>query len=500
MSLATADERSSGARLWAIAFVVAAIPLTGFWLYGLFDIDEGFYAAVASEMLRSGDWITPRYNGSPWFEKPILLYWIAAPSIWLFGEAVGPRLPSILATLALYLACAVWLSRWFGETIGRWTLLILGTCLIVAASGRMMLVDPLLVLCLSASILAFLDSALADPRARVLSGALLGLAVLAKGPMPVAVYLAVGAWTWFAEPDMRSRLRGYWGMASCGFLAVVASWYLPAFLANGEAFVEEFLIRQNVGRLLGGDAAHTVPWWLYLPYYALVLALLAIPWSWHLLRAWPKRDHAEADRFGPDQRFVRRALGRWFVVVFVLFTLSGSKLPHYILPALPPLAMLVATWIGSRAASRRASVVPALPAVLSVGFATALNLAFIWYYGASGQREAHAVADAVRDRPGTVFTYQISRRSADRGTGTLSVQETSLPSLAFYANRPVPDVEHVGGFRAVTDRAWIITRPGRLGSHDAFLLSRLGMALAPVPSSAWGRSYELYSIIRISGP
>jgi len=76
--------------------------MVGWWTYGLFDLDEGFYASVTGSMIRHHEWITPLYNGKPWFEKPILMYWLAKPSVMLFGTEVGPRLPSVLCTIALY--------------------------------------------------------------------------------------------------------------------------------------------------------------------------------------------------------------------------------------------------------------------------------------------------------------------------------------------------------------------------------------------------------------
>src|SRR5580693_6722422 len=89
---------------------LAILPLLGWWLYGLFDLDEGFYAAVVAEMNRRGEWITPYFNGHPWFEKPVLLYWVAKPCLALFGGEFGIRLPSILASLATYAIIA-----WFGK-------------------------------------------------------------------------------------------------------------------------------------------------------------------------------------------------------------------------------------------------------------------------------------------------------------------------------------------------------------------------------------------------
>ena len=92
---------------WLVICLAAALPFLGFWLTGLTDLDEGYYGAVAAEMNRRGEWLIPFYNGSPWFEKPILLYWLAKPSLMLFGEVVGPRLPSVVCSLGT-LAVVAW--------------------------------------------------------------------------------------------------------------------------------------------------------------------------------------------------------------------------------------------------------------------------------------------------------------------------------------------------------------------------------------------------------
>lgn len=145
-----------GTRGWDfVALLLALLPLLGFWTYGLFDLDEGFYAAAAREMLRRGEWVTPLYQGHPWFEKPILLYWMAIPSIAAFGEAVGPRLPSVLCSAGTLLLVFAAARRWLGEASGRTSLLVLGSSILAVGAGRMMLADPPLILFLSAALLLF---------------------------------------------------------------------------------------------------------------------------------------------------------------------------------------------------------------------------------------------------------------------------------------------------------------------------------------------------------
>ena len=123
---------------WFMAWAIAVLPLLGWWLYGLFDLDEGFYGSVVSEMNRRGEWITPYYNGHPWFEKPILLYWVAKPFMMAFGDVVGPRLPSVLATIGTYGLVAWFVRRRWNDETARWCLRC-RLLLLIVGLGRMMM-------------------------------------------------------------------------------------------------------------------------------------------------------------------------------------------------------------------------------------------------------------------------------------------------------------------------------------------------------------------------
>ncbi len=170
------------------------MPLLGWWATGLFDLDEGFYAAVVAEMNRRGEWVTPYYNGRPWFEKPILLYWLAKPTVAWFGEAVGPRLPSVLCTLGTY-AVVAWFCLRRGDDkrvpTAQLAVLILASSLLVLALGRMMMTDAPLMLALTGAFLTFWESLVGDRRWRLVTAALLGVGVLAKGPVACLLFLPV---------------------------------------------------------------------------------------------------------------------------------------------------------------------------------------------------------------------------------------------------------------------------------------------------------------------
>ena len=455
---------------------MAVVPLLGFWLYGLFDLDEGFYAAVVSSMLRTGDWITPHYRGAPWFEKPILLYWAAAPFVYVFKSDWAVRLPSVLATLGTCWCASAALRRHVGEPAARWGIAVLGTSFLVAALGRMMMTDALLVLSLSAAFLAHWEARDGDAKWRLATAAFLGLGVLAKGPVALLLFGPVAVVTCWREPELRRGFARGWIPAAVVFAAVVGCWYVPAYLASGQEFVQEFLIEQNLQRFAGGDAAHAAPLWSWPIYYPLVLLVGMAPWSFLTFRALPLRREST-----PFERY----LFVWFVVILGFFTVGGSKLPHYILPAAVPLAMLVAIRLG-----RERVAGPGWGSwATSLIVAALLNGGFLFYYSL-GHAEVHALARLIPAHQ-RVSVYQMPRRTKGFGTGKPEIQETSHPSLEFYLDQVLIESETLDEIAGAAP-GWVITRTGRLSAKD---LASLPPPLITVDKTPVGvRHYRLYLV------
>ena len=455
--LSTMSVRGEGAgggenRSWTRALWWALLPLLGWWMTGLFDLDEGFYAAVVSEMNRRGDWITPFYNGEPWFEKPILLYWLGKPLVALFGESFGPRLPSVLSALALYGVVGWFFNRRLGSARAIWAVSILGTSLLFVAIGRLMMTDMPFVATLTACLLLFYLSLVETPKWRLPAAALLGLAVLAKGPVAAIFFVGIAGLTFWLIPSLRSGFRGGWLPAIPAFFAVVALWYVPCWMVNGDLFVQKFLIEQNLGRFSGGDQAHTVGFLQGLPIYPITLFVGMLPWSLGFIKALrsPFSDGDSLTSF----------LKIWFWFVFVFFVIAGAKLPHYILPAAVPLGLLL---------SRHGAGSPVMPRsglITSIAMAIIANAALIFYYN-QGHAEIHQLAKSLRstsqgDLP--VMVYQMPRRENDRGTGSLHLRETSHPSLVLYLNRTLVEGESLADVQQLSGQGafWILTRKNRL--------------------------------------
>lgn len=474
---------------WFIVWCFALLPLLGWWLYGLFDVDEGFYGAVAAEMNRRGEWITPLYNGAPWFEKPILLYWLAKPCMLLFGDMVGPRLPSVFCALGTYGVAAWFANRRFGVKAAQLTVLMLASSLLMDAVGRMMMTDMPLVICLTAAMATFWESLVGNPKWRVLTAALLGFGVLAKGPVAIILFVIAAGWTFWREPQLRPAFKGYWLPGTAVLSAVIAAWYAPAYLLNGDLFVQKFLIEQNVGRFTGGDAAHTLPglsgFLQGVGMYAGVFLLGMAPWSLFSWLAWPKRRGTDPTEGAPE-----RYLAAWAGVVVVFFMISSAKLVHYILPALPPMAILIATYAARKGENGERWFIAGCGCC--VAMAAIANTGFLLWYRASGQLEVHGIARYVRKVGGPVAVYQMGRREKELGTGKPKLMETSLPSLLMVLNEDALDTDDFAAVLRAKAPIWIITRDNRIQPADFIAARRAGKQLAEVKPPVAEDAFKLY--------
>jgi 4-amino-4-deoxy-L-arabinose transferase-like glycosyltransferase len=342
-----------------LAFRLGRVPLVG--------PDEPRYVRVAVEMSRSGDYVTPTLQGQPWLEKPALYYWMAAAAFRVSGESeTAGRLPSLLAGVFTVGMTALVAARLYGGAAGLHAGFALATSILFFAYGRAASMDMLLAACVTAATgllglgLLGIAGSLAIPAAYVF----MGLGTLAKGPLGVLLPLLVAA-----AYVVLSRDRGAaWKLVSLPgivlFLLTAGPWYVLVYQAQGWAFVETFLLNHNLQRFTSTIHRHPGP-----PYYYVgVLLALVFPWSGlipsALAQARPRAHRT--DLF----------MVLWLAVPLVFFSLAGSKLPGYILPCLPPLAVLIGrasdALVGGR---RRAGIPERVGGLLMVALGTALALA-----------------------------------------------------------------------------------------------------------------------------
>jgi|KBSMisStaDraftv2_1062788.scaffolds.fasta_scaffold26213_2 4-amino-4-deoxy-L-arabinose transferase-like glycosyltransferase len=329
---------------------------------GLLGPDEPRYAAVAREMYHTGDWITPRLHGMTWFEKPILWYWSAAISFTIFGVTeFAARLPSALSATATVFLTYIVCRRLWGQGIAIAASLIVASSVGCFSFSRAASMDMLLTSCLTVALLCFLMGYnVAGPNRRwwfVGFYAFVGLGVLAKGPVAVVLpVLALLGYLLFR--GRRNEWKEWYLHYILLTLAIAAPWYIAVIRANGFEFVQVFFINQNFERFTSTIHGHQRPFYFYIP----DLMMLAFPWTFMVIPSLRRV-------FDRNDRILL-----WFAVVpVVFFSFSGSKLPGYVLPSVPPLAMLCARVI-SESTSRafRIAVYIEAGAMLFIGVAFGL--------------------------------------------------------------------------------------------------------------------------------
>ena len=311
----------------------------------LWDPGEGRYAETVREMLMTRNWIVPTLNFEPYYDKPPGFYWLVASTFALFGpSAWAARLPSALAALAAIALTTTFAWRRFGPPVAVTAGAVLATAILFVIIGRSVRMDTVLTLAVSGALFsayrawetpeAIGPAAARTPRTwPVYWFAALG--VVTKGPiallLPALVCIVLAAVT--GEYRRLKRLLPGWGGVVA--LAVASGWYVAAAI-EAPAYLWAFLWRHNLGRFVDGAAGHTQPFW----YFAWMLPVAFLPWSLFL----PGALHRAVRRIrrGHDLDLF---LMVWFAVVVVFFSCSRAKLATYVLPAFPPLAILVATYL-----------------------------------------------------------------------------------------------------------------------------------------------------------
>ena len=318
---------------------------------GLTDRDEGRNAEAGREMFESGDRLTPTFNGELRVAKPVLLYWLMDRSYRLFGvNEFAARFPSALFGVALILLHYLFLLHQRDRTIALFGALMLLLNLEILGLGRMALTDSVLVFFTTASLYGLWLGLHGEGGMRRWIWAFyigMALATLTKGPVGFALPLIVAAlyltWT--------RRWRDYWqkGFPLAGmllFILLAAPWYAAMFLIHGEAYASGAKAN-TIGRFLSPMEGHQGTIFFYLP----VLLLGFFPWSallpvplYRTLKDWYqlRRARTHPDPAGMSELDLFASL--WVLGVFVFFTASSTRLPHYIGPLFPAAALLTASY------------------------------------------------------------------------------------------------------------------------------------------------------------
>lgn len=342
------SSRTGSALLVVLSFTLPLFFLGLNW-WGFFDPDEGRYAEIPREMIARGDFITPTLNYVHYFEKPPLLYWLTAGFFKLFGfhewaARLSTALPALLGVLIVYGVG----RRMFGPRTGLLGAIILATCLEWVILARELLIDmPLATAMFAANAFWWLGHTDSGARRRgyfLAFWVTLACAVLLKGPVAVVlVGASIFVYLCFSR-EWRSLRSMQWLPGLVLFFILTAPWFILVAQRN-PTFNHFFWYEQHILRFTGGGgkAEHVKPVYYFFEF----LPLLLFPWSvclpgavaaiWSVKSRWLKPQT-------PRQRAGLYLLINAAIIV-VFFSISTGKLLTYVLPAIPPLALLIAAYL-----------------------------------------------------------------------------------------------------------------------------------------------------------
>lgn len=370
-----AEEGSFQVPLWGVPFILLFLYVclfSGLNALGVVGPDEPRYAAIARAMAATGDWITPRLWGSPWFEKPVLYYWGAGIAMRIFGVGeFAARLPSAMAALLATIAISWTALRAYGIAAAWFSLLMMPTSVAIIAFSRAASPDMLFAGFLTAA-MAVASEMLQKPRPgavlRVAFGFFLGAAVLAKGP--AAVILAGGATLLWATLSRQwtAPFRFLHPLIIAVFCLTALPWYILCALRNPD-FLHVFIWEHNFQRYLTPVFEHRQPFW----FFGIVFLIAIIPWLPFLISSISDTNAALRSINWRDSPAL--FIGCWSLFTLVFFSLSQSKLPGYILPGIPPAVLLLAASTARRVQQKSSTLSPlviAIGSMIPIGIAIAL--------------------------------------------------------------------------------------------------------------------------------
>lgn len=339
-------------RLSPTGFIVAGLLLLCialfFWrldAYSLFNSTEAKQAEIARQMWVRGNWITPFFNGQPYFDKPVLLHWLIALGFPVLGVGEwAVRLPSAIAATALILGTWFFVAYVTNRRMALFAATMLAANPFLLALGRTGQHDMLLTCFLAAALYCWYWSySTSQRRGYLFFFALLALAVLAKGPIAVLLasltisifLLWIGQWQKIL-PAMP------WGKGIILFGGITLPWHILVTQANGWNFINQFFLFNNASRFVSVNQNQTGPWY----YYLLCLLVGFFPWivmlptvltrtsrQWFQFSYWRRQSAAQQ---------LSLFMAIWFGTVLIFMSVSATKLPWYIAPGLPALAYLCA--------------------------------------------------------------------------------------------------------------------------------------------------------------
>jgi 4-amino-4-deoxy-L-arabinose transferase-like glycosyltransferase len=414
--------------------------LVWFYLLGartLVPTDEGRYAEMAREMLASGNWITPRLNGIKYFEKPPLQNWMNAATFALFGlgewqARLWTGLNGLLGIVLVYITG----RKLWNPTTGYMAAMVLASAIYWTALAHVNTLDMglagMMTLSLCSLLIAQRDEASRSERRNWMMACWAGmaLAMMSKGLIGIVLPGAVLASYILLQRDWGIFKRLHLGLGLLLFFAIVTPWFVLVSRDNPE-FLHFFFIHEHFQRFTSKVHNRAGPWYYFIP----LLLVGILPWLGILFQALWRGFRTQATRFQPT-----RMLALWSVVIFVFFSVSGSKLPSYILPIFPALALLLARYlldVGDKAVKISAALV-ALICAVGLFFVPRVGQMGNGYEAPLYQAHMPWVAAAVGlALAGSVAAWLMARRSHGHAALMLGASTFLAGQLAMLGHEPL---------------------------------------------------------------
>ncbi|MCE5315414.1 MAG: glycosyltransferase family 39 protein [Armatimonadota bacterium] len=335
-----------------IAVGFYALYFAGLGANPLMDPDEPIYGQFVKEMVTSGDWLTPRYGGQLWFDKPPMYYWLASSAVKTFGlSEFSVRLPSAVCAVGIVMMVFLLASHNFGRRTGVFAALVMATTLMQLVMSHAAATDAVMVFFITVALYTY-QRWLDEPGHKRLGwlaacGAATGLGMLTKGPVvPLLLMIAFFVHLWWIG-SLRKLISTDAVLGVMTALAIGLPWYVAMYIMHSRAFVDGFIITNNLARFAKPlHKSQTGHWYSYLRTLPIMLAFF-LPWSVFLPQAiktnWRKDNSA-------------KLLIVWLGVVILFFSISKTQNFTYTYPAFPAAAILVGEMLNRAAKGERKSV------------------------------------------------------------------------------------------------------------------------------------------------
>jgi 4-amino-4-deoxy-L-arabinose transferase-like glycosyltransferase len=363
--------------LFAIVLLVSFYRLNS---VTLFDVDEAVFSQATKEMVLSGNWITPTYDGINRYDKPILFYWLMAASYRIFGiNELGARFPSAVAGFALALALFFFVKRVAGERTAFHSALAFTLSIYFFVYSHAAVTDMVLALFITLSLFSFFISSLEWERPKTGKKYMYGfyvfsaLAFLTKGLIGIVFPFGIAMIYLFVTEKTRGVKKVFDAGGAVLFVVVSAPWYAAEFAANGKEFLLQFFVKHHFERYMDVISGHRGPVYFYVP----VLLVGLLPWIAFLPAGIRntfrdlRRREGDSNKQQEENRMGLFAF-IWFALILLFFSFSTTKLPNYILSAVPAAVILISSGMKKQDAGWR-KISQGIAAVLSL----AAGIAFI---------------------------------------------------------------------------------------------------------------------------